>query len=193
VLLGEDAAFGRRVFLWLRPPSAPLDRARRDVGRPTRLRWLAGGRQGELQWDAILAPSGCPLPEYVRGEGRLAWPETRTLLQDLAGELNAACADGTLPRSLSVEQVWVQADGRARLADIALTAAGAKGSDAGTDQGRSLLLLRQVAALALEGQPRDTAEPIRAAVPEAGRAIIDRLLAGKYETAEEVRAALAPC
>src|SRR4029077_11112115 len=128
----EDASLGRRVFIWLRPASEPaLDRARRDIGRRTRLRWLACGKQGDLQWDAILAPLGCPLPELIHSEGTLSWREARPLLEDLAGELNAACAEGTLTGILSPAQVWVQADARAQLADIALTATPGDGSKSG--------------------------------------------------------------
>jgi hypothetical protein len=199
VLLGEDSAFGRRVFLWLRPPSEPpLDRARRDVGRRTRLRWLASGRQGDLQWDAILAPSGCPLPDYVRSEGALPWREARTLLLDLAGELSAACADGTLPRVLSPAEVWVQAGGLARLADTPLAAGDEEpqGLLVGADRERALELLRRTAVLALEGRPRppgDRTAPVRASLPEPARAVIDRLVGAgpAYETVEQVRADLA--
>ena len=125
VLLGEDASLGRRVFIWLRPAAEPpLPAARRDVGRRTRLRWLGCGKQGVLQWDAILAPLGCPLPEFVHSEGACQWPEARSLLAELARELAAACLDGTLPPVLSPSQVWVQGDGRAQLADIPLHLAG---------------------------------------------------------------------
>src|SRR5262249_37871328 len=156
ILLGEDASVGRKVFLWLRPQSAPpLDRARREVGRRTRLRWLAHGKQGDQQWDAILAPSGCPLPELVQSEGKLPFAELRPLLESLAAELPAACADGTLPRSLDAAQVWVQPDGRAQLADTALSEGTADAGSApeGSDQERALGLLGQVAGLALEGKP----------------------------------------
>jgi hypothetical protein len=168
IVLGEDASVGRKVFIWLRPASAPpLDRARRDVGRRTRLRWLACGKQGDQQWDAILAPSGCPLPELVQSEGQLPWPELRPLLESLTAELTAACADGTLPRSLDAAQVWVQPDGRAQLADTALTeeTSGAAGAGEGTDQERALRLLRQVVTLALEGRPPDAVNRLLAGQP----------------------------
>jgi eukaryotic-like serine/threonine-protein kinase len=186
ILLGEDASVGRKVFIWLRPHSAPpLDRARREVGRRTRLRWVACGKHGDLQWDTILAPTGCPLPELIQSEGKLTWPELRPLLEALADELAAACADGTLPRSLGVDQVWVQPDGRAQLADTALTEGGPEQADPGqgSDQERALALLRQVAALALEG---------RAPGP-AGRAL-DRLLGGqpRFETVQQFLADLTP-
>jgi uncharacterized RDD family membrane protein YckC len=157
IVLGEDAASGRKVFIWLRPLSAPpLDQTRREVGRRTRLRWLACGRQGDLQWDAILAPSGCPLPELIHSEGKLTWPELRPLVVELTEELAAACAEGSLPRSLVVGQIWVQAESHIQLADTALgeTASELTGQSAGTDQERALTLLRQAVLLALEGSPR---------------------------------------
>src|SRR5207248_2092826 len=90
VLLGEDADLGRRVFIWLRASSEqPLEAARKDIGRRTRLRWLASGRQGDWQWDAILAPQGCPLPEFIHSEGTLDWSEAHVLLEDLVRELAA--------------------------------------------------------------------------------------------------------
>ncbi len=181
VLLGEDASLGRRVFIWLRPSSAaPLDAARRDIGRRTRLRWLASGRQGDWLWDAILAPQGCPLPEFIHSEGTLEWSEASKLLADLARELSAACADQTLPQSLSPALVWVQHDGRAQLADLALTVDTEDSQVSGgpADQ-RALMLLRQAAALALDGRVlrlQETPAPLRAAVPPAAKGTLDRLL-----------------
>jgi hypothetical protein len=197
VLLGEDASLGRRVFLWLRPPGVPpLDVARRDVSRRTRLRWLGSGRQGELPWDALLAPSGCPLPDFIHSNGTLDWAEARPLLTELAGELAAACADGTLPPALTPAHVWIQSSGRAQLADLALTA-GPQEEDGGrTVQERALTLLRQVAVLALEGQPRQPGEasrPTRAWLPEGVVGVVNRLLdaAAGYRTVEEFRDDLA--
>jgi uncharacterized RDD family membrane protein YckC len=200
VLLGEDAALGRRAFIWLRPASEPpLDPARRDVGRRTRLRWLGCGKQGEFQWDAILAPNGCPLPEFVHSEGAYAWPEARALLAELAREMSAACSDGTLPANLTPAQVWVQGDGRAQLADIALTATTPELAPssptpervAGGEQSRALGLLAQVAALVLEGKPPplDAAPAMpRATLPPEARGVVERLLGvrGRCETVEQL-------
>jgi hypothetical protein len=196
VLLGEDASFGRRVFLWLRPASAPaLDPARRDVGRRTRLRWLGSGKQGELQWDALLAPSGSPLPDFIQSEGTVPWPQARALLLELAGELAAACADGTLPRSLTPAQVWIHADGRVQLADLALRTDPEEVRQTAPDEQRALILLRQVAELILEGQARGVYEartPLRATMPDAARLLLDRLVAeeGRFETVQQAHAAL---
>lgn len=181
VLLGEDASLGRRVFLWMRSPSAtPLDAARRDIGRRTRLRWLASGRQGDWQWDAILAPQGCPLPEFIHSEGTLEWSEARALLADLARELSAACADRTLPQALSPALVWVQPDGRAQLADLALTVDTEDSQvTGGADEHRALMLLRQVAVLALDGRIlrlQETPVPLVAKLPASAKVVLDRLL-----------------
>jgi hypothetical protein len=93
--------------------------------------------------------------------------------------------------------VWVQPNGRAQLADIALTAAPQpEGDRGGTAQERALTLLRQVAVLALEGQPRPPGEanrPTRAWLPEGAAGVVNRLLgAGAgYRTVEEFREDLA--
>ncbi|MCI0684706.1 MAG: protein kinase [Gemmataceae bacterium] len=197
VLLGEDASLGRRVFLWMRLPSAPpLDAARRAIGRRTRLRWLAAGRQGDWQWDAILAPQGCPLPEFIHSEGTLEWSEAAKLLTDLARELSAACADRTLPQSLSPALVWVQHDGRAQLADLALTVDTEDSQvTGGPDEHRALMLLRQVAALALDGRVlrlQETPAPVLAKLPPAAKTVLDRLLGvgTPYASVEEFGNAL---
>src|SRR6266542_388430 len=116
VLLGEDVALKRSVWLWLRSsPEAPEEAVRRDVRRPTRLRWLAGGRHAERCWDAFLAPSGCPLADCLSDKGPLPWHQVRPLLEQLAEELAEAGRDGTLPAILTADQVWTQPDGRLQL------------------------------------------------------------------------------
>jgi uncharacterized RDD family membrane protein YckC len=198
VLLGEDAGLGRRVLLWLRPSSEPpLDVARRDIGRRTRLRWLASGRQGDLQWDALLAPSGCPLPEFLHSEGTLEWSEAHLLLADLTNELAAALAEGTLPRSLAPAQVWVQTDGHAQLADFALALDDKEDSRtplAAPDEPRALGLLRQVTLMALEGTTvAGKATVANATVPAAVKPALEKLLRseGSYARVQEFQAALA--
>ncbi len=181
VLLGEDASLGRRAILWLRPVSAPpLPAARRDIGRRTRLRWLGSGQRGELQWDAMLAPLGSPLPEFLQSEGALAWREARLLLEELAGELAAAIADDTLPATLELAQVWVQEDGRVQLADLPLTPTPAEEKlRDGTAQERAMDLLERVAARAVQRAPRSA----------AARQVCERLLGvGKrYESVPQVQ------
>jgi hypothetical protein len=183
----------------LRPETAsPLDPKRRDLGRITRPRWIAGGKLKSEQWDAFLAPQGCPLPDLIASERRLPWSEVRPVLEQLAEELQSACEDGTLPASLSLEQLWVQQNGRVQLTDWVPEAANSAAHiklDA-TPKERCLDLLRQVVVLALEGQARPAdapPEPIRAPLPEHARAIVDRLLGIRdpYTELSELRSDLA--
>ncbi|WP_435010886.1 protein kinase domain-containing protein [Tundrisphaera lichenicola] len=178
VVAGEDSSLGREVWIVLRPKgSAAPEWVRREVTRATRPRWLDGGEQSEGRWDAYIAPAGCPLSDLAGPEG-LSWHDARPILEDMADELSAACADGTLPVGLTVDQVWVQPDGRAILVD-SLSVAG--DSDA-PDHARALSLLRHSAALALEGGRRrgnDEPKAIRSPVPLHALETIRRLLGGE--------------
>jgi len=174
VLLAEDAALGRKVCIVLPPAGAALDPHRRDVIRPTRLRWLTSGEWQGRPWHAFVAPTGCPLTELVRPGAPLAWSDARPLLQQLAEELAAAASDGTLPAQLSLAQVWVEPTGRVYLLDFPLA-----DDPAAPPAADALELLRQAAVLALEGQPRPAPappRPPRAPVPAHAAALLDHLL-----------------
>jgi hypothetical protein len=177
VLLGQDRGLGRSVWLWLRPrEDAELPALRREISRPTRLRWLSCGRHADWQWDAFMAFTGDPLPALVRGRGE-HWPRVLPLLEELTDELAAARAEGTLPERLQPAQVWVGLDGQVQLLDLPL------GETADSSQGvsgphRALALLAEVAVLTLEGGPRppDCGAPVRAPVPLHVRHSLNRLL-----------------
>ncbi len=181
VLLGEDSTLERPVWLVVRPKGAPPPPpARRDLARPSRPRWLAGGEQAEGRWDAFAAPSGCPLADFAGLDG-LPWADARPILHDLADELNRALADGTLPRVFAVDQVWVQADGAVLLADP-LGSTTPAALDPAADRERALDLLRHAARLALGGGRYIRAKPdaapasIRAVVPVHAARMLDRLV-----------------
>src|SRR6185312_14958428 len=195
VVAGEDSTLGREAWIVIRPRGSPApEPARREVSRATRPRWLAGGEQHEGRWDAYVAPAGCPIADLAGPEG-LPWHEARPILEDLADELAAACADGTLPPGLTVDQVWVQPDGRAILVDpLAITGHSAEPSGLSDDE-RALSLLRRVAALALEGGRRradDMPDAIRSPVPLHASDLLGRLLGGSdaHKTAAAIRADL---
>jgi hypothetical protein len=158
VLRGVDESLSRPVVLWLRGESAPpLPAARREVSRGTRPRWLSGGFLQGRPWDAFVMPDGAPLAELVRTQGRLSWAATRPLLVEMADELAAARADGTLPALLAVDQVWLLPDGRVQLLDAPTGTDGAPSAPAGDEEKRALALLGAVATLCLEGTPRGPA------------------------------------
>jgi eukaryotic-like serine/threonine-protein kinase len=112
--IGYDSRLLRKTWLRKLPPGTPpVAAAQRNLRRPGRLRWLAGMRSAEENWDAYEFPGGRPL-----ARGRVAWRELRPWLADLAAELTAANTDGTTPAAPALEQVWIAADGRAKLLDF---------------------------------------------------------------------------
>jgi hypothetical protein len=162
VLIGTDPALGRTVWLELRDLRVPgVPSARRDLHRPARLRWLGSGRHEPWQWDAFLAPSGIPASDLVAGGRRLMWHQARPVLEQLADELAAACADGTLPPTLTTEQIWVRSGGQVLLLDAPPVApAETPAATPATDQGRSLAMLRQTALLLLDRDEKPSFAPL---------------------------------
>jgi hypothetical protein len=193
VLFGEDSVLHRPVWLWLRRGDEPaLPASRREAARDGRPRWLAGGEQDGWRWDAFVAAPGCLLADLVKGAaGRrrpLGWADALSLLEQLTAELERAGQDGSLPDRLSPEQVWVQAGGRALLLDAPPRPP--------TPAATPIELLRQTAALALEGRVRPAGEltlPIRAPVPTHAAELLDRLMGASepFTGLAEVREALA--
>jgi Na+-transporting methylmalonyl-CoA/oxaloacetate decarboxylase gamma subunit len=198
VLVGVDRGLERPVWIDLRPLDAPpLSQARRDLNRSTRLRWLASGVEGERQWDAFVFVSGAPLTTAVAPGRPLSWEVTRPLLDQLAAELGGAVQDGTLPATLSVDQLWAQPDGRLILLDAPLVGWALPTIEAsrwavptlpsvifpvaGTpdDEQTALALVGQTAVLTLEGQPRSAKTsqgPIRTPLPISARTLLDPLV-----------------
>jgi hypothetical protein len=197
VLLGEDALLDRKALLWVRPAAAvPLTPQQQEVARPTRLRWLAEGTQGATRWDAFVALGGCPLPDLVADGRPLKWGEARPILQQLADEVTAACADGSLPRALSAAQVWVRPDGQVHL--LAMTPCEPpepQSAEDRPDEERALALLGEAAARMLEGRSRSPGDsrPIQAPLPAHAARMLARLLGAEapYHHVEEFRADLA--
>ena len=195
VVAGEDSTLGREAWIVIRPKGSPApELARREVSRATRPRWLAGGEQSEGRWDAYIAPAGSPIADLAGHEG-LPWHDARPILEDLADELAFACLEKTVPPGLTVDQVWVQPDGRAILVDPLAIAGASADASAVTDDERALSLLRRVAAMALEGGRRradDVPEAIRSPVPLHALELLGRLLGGPgaYPTVAGFRADL---
>jgi len=176
LLLAEDSGLGRQVWIWLHGEGSDFcPPGRRDVGRTTRPRWLASGVEDGRTWDAFVAAPGCPLPVLLRSGRRLLWADFLPVLEQLAEELSLAVEDGTLPRTLTLEQVWIEPSGRVQLLDAPPTPTAA--SPEPDDAARALRLLREACRLALEGTPQRAESPPHLAAPLPGpaSALMDRL------------------
>ncbi len=195
VLLGEDPALKRQVWIWLRPlAAAPLAVVRHQTDRSTRPRWLAGGKDLSWQWDAFLAPTGASITNLIR-DGSLTWAEVRPLFEELTDELTAAEKDGTLPDPLTVDQVWIQPTGRVQLLDMNVAQAPTCSNAAAKPAARSLALLHEFAALTLEGRPRppgDAEAHIGVPLPQHAADLLRQLRAPQqqFENLEQVQTAL---
>jgi hypothetical protein len=115
-IVATDPVLRRRVWLLRRGPTKPSP-ARRKVARSGRSRWLQQVEAGDATWDAFEATPGVPFPGLVEDGKRVSWSTLRHWLHDLASELWAATGDHTLPAELSLDQVWITAEGRALLLD----------------------------------------------------------------------------
>ena len=122
ILLGVDPNLQREVWVVCRrgteSPTTPP--ARRNLARSIRTRWLTAGVDGQLAWDAYLAPRGTPLNRLIAERTTLTWAEARHLLERLALEYQRASLEDTLPPEVSVNQVWILPDGTVQLVDYAL-------------------------------------------------------------------------
>ncbi len=176
LVLGYDTKLLRRV--WIRKTTAdaaPVPAALRNAARPGRLRWLQGQRAESGSWDAFEAAPGTPLTALLATPQ--LWKNVRHWLLDLATELDAATRDGSLPDTLSLDRVWITAEGGAKLLDFP-----APGSApvAAVEPG---IFLNQVAISALEGRLA-TAEEARTREPRLPIAIRARGVLQKLRIAD---------
>src|SRR5579862_1443636 len=115
LLTAIDPRLKRHVWIHERPAdAAAIAPALRDLSRPGRLRWLGGGRDRSAVWDAYEALDGAPLLAIGAPQ---PWALVKRWLLDLAVELDASLAAGSLP-ALSLDRIWITAAGHARLLDF---------------------------------------------------------------------------
>jgi uncharacterized RDD family membrane protein YckC len=181
ILLGYDTRLLRKVWIRQCESGAALPRRVVGISRDTRIRWLTGRTADGRSWDAFEAVEGQPLMNLLRTP--LGWHVVRYWLYDLAGELQAACAEQTLPDSLTLDRIWITSDGRAKLMDF--RAWGIKTdlppaesqAGAGLDSARAFLI--QVASSALQGRvvtPEEAiSRPANAVLPLHARMFLNQL------------------
>ena len=111
---GIDDRLRRPVWIRDVPEgTVSISAARASLARPTRLRWLAGRRAGQDNWDVFEGIAGAPLTRVCAVP--TSWVEARGWLIDLAQEL-AAHGPGDRP-PLGLDRVWVLDTGRVKLLD----------------------------------------------------------------------------
>lgn len=152
----RDDLLDRAVWIYVDPHGAGVSQDRRSLVRPARPHWLQGGDSLPGRWDAFEAVVGSPLTEIARQNRGAPWHECRFWLLDLAEELHAAVSDGSLPESLSLEQLWIARGGRLKLLDAPVRAAAETAEDTAIHAGpaveRAIVLLREAVELSTRNQ-----------------------------------------
>ncbi|HRZ36008.1 MAG TPA: protein kinase [Candidatus Paceibacterota bacterium] len=208
-LLCYDLRLLRKVWLRKVPSGTPpMPPHLRSLGRVGRLRWIAGRRAPEENWDAFEALAGLPLVSLI-GEPQ-PWDRVRFWLHDLASEISAAEKDGTLPAVLGLDRIWITDAGRAKLLDFPAPGALSSANRGEANRGEALAspdpeppanrrteardFLGQVARAALEGRGAGTTGPagLSAAVPLPlhARKFIEAF--GEWASAQAIATALEP-
>lgn len=170
-LLAYDTRLLRKVWIHEVPAGTPeLPGHQKTLRRVGRLRWITGRRSAEENWDAFEAPAGAAFPDLAAK--RHSWESVRFWLLDLAQELTAAMKDGTVPEILSLDRIWIAAEGRAKLLDF--PAPGLKNSKRSDHGYGPDSFLSAVASSALEGRiDRPAKDPLSAPLPLHARRFLE--------------------
>ena len=194
--LALDRQLSRRV--WIHCPQGgapPVPAMRRDLSRPGRLRWLGGRRSPNETWDAYGFIEGKPLSDFLLS--RQPWGSIRRWLYDVVSELAAAAADGTSVYSIAIDQIYIGADGHARILDFPLGSSSLPLNDRvhPGDMISVQTFLYSVAAMALEGsthvpQRGNRLSPVP--VPDDARRFLRHLRDARFDSLEAIRTSLKP-
>jgi hypothetical protein len=184
VQIAYDDLLCRRVWFRRGPlGAADVGSARRQVSRPTRLRWLASGRDDRQVWDVYEAAEGDTLGNVCRAPQ--PWSSVRGWLLDLADEIAASEQDGT-EAVLSLDRVWIT-HGRAILLDWSTTMAdGPADARLAATPLTSTRFLHEVATFALGHRPGSAPLVATAPLPLHVQTFLDELSADGDATAGDV-------
>jgi uncharacterized RDD family membrane protein YckC len=174
VVLAEDPALGRKVWIWRRPGDAVLPEARHQLNRATRMRWLLTVELDDANWECFLAPSGSPLELIRNTPASFDWEISRPLLEELVEEIVASNADGTLPSTPECQQIWIQPTGRLLLVDLPQRALVSSGAP--KDQNLALVRDTAIALMATPVSGRPGMHDVPVPMPAHARKIMSRLL-----------------
>ena len=189
---GYDERLKRRVWIALLPAQTPaLSAKRRDLGRPARLRWLAGRRDAGECWDAFEALEGEPFDARVLEPQ--PWSRVRHWLADLTREIASGLDDGSLP-PLTPAHIWTGADGHARILEWPAPGRPRIVDDeaATVDLAGAQKFLYAITTAALLGVPFATAENMtpETPLPLKARTFLLSLRSGRFESGKALLEAL---
>jgi eukaryotic-like serine/threonine-protein kinase len=120
LLQARDDLLNRTVWLELASGQSEPLTSQQGPMRQGRVRWLQDGKQGDVHWDAYESIAGAPIGLAAKPGQGVPWKSGRLILLNLANELLASIADKSIPRSISLDHIWVDQSGNAKLVDRCL-------------------------------------------------------------------------
>ena len=184
LLLAYDEALKRRVWIHATTGVPAVSLTRRQLARAGRLRWLTGARMGTDGWDAYEAADGAALRQIAATPQ--SWSVVKRWLLELAREIDAAVADGTL-ESLALDRVWITRRGEAVLLDYGVGPTMTSGF--ATNLSGLQQFLHHVASVGLMGW-RDTGPvAIERPLPLPARDTLGKVAGAAFASIDGVRAA----
>jgi hypothetical protein len=112
---GFDPILRRNVWIHSADAAQPAASAeQREVSRPGRLRWLAGGVKENGRWNAYEAIDGTPFLSAAPQP----WSIVRYWLLDLAGEFAAGIQEPRTAAPVAMNRLWVSRQNRVLLLDF---------------------------------------------------------------------------
>lgn len=188
LLLGYDRQLDRKAWIHVVARGIPaVPASRRDIGRPSRLRWLNGKRSEAdpgQNWDAYEWVEGTTLASMLYRKH--SWAAIRRWLLDLARELEHSGTEDSASLQIAPDRIWIAADGTAKLLDFSPS-----GDQSGhpIDFAAAQQLLHDTASAALAGAI--IADPDELAghpppLPLHARAFLDDLQNSEFRTPTEL-------
>lgn len=170
-ILAYDAYLNRKVWIHQLPEHAPpLEQHLCNLCRPERIRWITGRREGKDNWDVYEAPEGQPFLDLIQEPQ--PWGRVRFWLFDMIKELKTSKSDHTRPETITLQQLWITSEGRAKL--LSFPAPGIKNRNDFSKNLSPKKFLKTLAYASLEGSvKRKQGLPLEARIPLKARTFIE--------------------
>ncbi len=178
LVLAFDQVLRRNVWVHVNPVNQSLDGL--ALVRSGKLRWLQGGTQGGLRWEAFEAPHGTSFYEWVRSKERLSWAEARRVLLGITEEIETRLKLHGRGVAVSLSHIWIDPQGEPKLLEFPAFIDGRETLDSSIIDGyRATQFLHQIARFSLTGEivPLDHlgGAPPAVPLPEHARTFVARL------------------
>lgn len=193
---GVDPQLERAVWVVLSSdPALELEEIQRSKPKWNRIRFIEEGRHEQGRWFAYVAAEGMPISQCLSSGVQLSWPQTKSVMGQLAAMIETSKQANYEPPSTS--NIWIDRAGRLSVADfdaapVASVSAIAQATDNSSDEPRRQQeLVGAVCSLALSPhhryrrkrlsqKARNSVLPVQALMPLRARKLCESLAVEKW-------------